>query len=88
MKLSVLPVSIKAFVLILFIFTLTVTLAKLEDDADATTAIRELVFPAAAAVPCLFDKQTFAKCPFFRHFLQVASLAGHAERRWRALPQK
>ena len=31
-----------------------------------------------------FDRQTFAKCPFFSHLLQVASRAGHLLRGCRA----
>jgi hypothetical protein len=92
MKLSLLPLSKSALTL----NPLRNTIAE-DFDRDAgftggvtvanvgnqTAAEFELTGLTAA-----FPRQTFAKCPFFWHFMQMASLAGHLDRGCLLFPQK
>ena len=87
MKLSELPVSIKAWSLT----PLTNTLIKALDKQEGAVAIVREV--SDALVECVgfgknFDRHTFWKWPRFPQALQMASLAGHFMRGCLWLPQK
>ena len=89
MKLSLLPLSNSA----LTCNPLSDTIA--EDFAKDTGFLGETVANvgdqnAADVVDFLagFPRQTFAKCPFLWHFIQMASRAGHFERACLLFPQK
>ena len=77
-KLSVLPVSMRAYVCLLFILTDTITFERLEKEAEASTA-NWVFWSLIAADNDFFDKHTLAKCPFLLHFLHIASFAGQAD---------